>query len=116
MDHASIPTVTVERFYLNHAETLQLKLIAGGGGLSRKIQEGSVNRPGLALAGFFRFLAVKRGQVIGGSEWQFIKFVGKETAIKPVQQLPRGKIPCIIFARNINVPAYLLELFDREQV
>ena len=49
---ASIPTVTVERFYLNHAEKLHLKLVAGGAGLSHKIQEGSVNRPGLALAGF----------------------------------------------------------------
>ena len=30
MPTPSIPTVTVERFYLNHAEKLQLKLIAGG--------------------------------------------------------------------------------------
>jgi len=116
MDHASIPTVTVERFYLNHAESLQLKLIAGGGGLSRKIQEGSVNRPGLALAEFFRYFAFKRVQVIGGAEWQYIKSLSKEAAIDRVGKLIAEKIPCIVFARNINVPTYLLELFDREQV
>ncbi|MCG3149299.1 MAG: HPr kinase/phosphorylase [Verrucomicrobiae bacterium] len=116
MDHASIPVVTVERFYLNHAEQLQLKLIAGGGGLARKIQEGSVNRPGLALAEFFRYFAFKRVQVIGGAEWQYIKSLSKEAAIDRVSQLIAQKIPCLVFARNINVPAYLLELFDREQI
>jgi HPr kinase/phosphorylase len=116
MEHASIPTVTVERFYLNHAEQLQLKLIAGGGGLSRKIQEGSVNRPGLALAEFFRYFAYKRVQVIGGAEWQYIKSLSKEAAISRINKLIAQKIPCIVFARNINVPAYLVELFDQEQV
>lgn len=116
MEYASIPTVTVERFYLNHAEQLQLKLIAGGGGLSRKIQEGSVNRPGLALAEFFRYFAFKRVQVIGGAEWQYIKSLSKEAAISRVRKLIAQKIPCIVFARNINVPAHLVELFDQEQI
>src|SRR5437867_2659833 len=107
MDQATIPIVTVERFYLNHAEKLHLKLVAGGGGLSRKILEGSVNRPGLALAEFYKYFAFKRVQVIGGAEWQYIKSLSKEAAIARVSHLLKQKIPCIVFARNINVPAYL---------
>ncbi len=116
MDHASIPTVTVERFYLNHAEQLALKLVAGGGGLSRKILEGSINRPGLALADFYRYFAYKRVQVIGGAEWQYLKSLQKTEAEKRLSNLLQKKIPCIVFARNINPPAHLLELCDREQV
>lgn len=116
MESSSIPVVTVERFYLNHAEKLQLKLIAGGSGLARKIQEGSVNRPGLALAEFYRYFAFKRVQVIGGAEWQYIKSLSKDAAIKRVNHLLAQKIPCVVFARNINAPPYLLELFDHAQI
>ena len=32
---------------------LQLRLLTGEGGLDREINSGEINRPGLALAGFF---------------------------------------------------------------
>jgi HPr kinase/phosphorylase len=116
MQTPSIPTVTVERFYLNHAEKLQLKLIAGGAGLSRKIQEGSVNRPGLALAKFFRYFAMKRVQVIGGAEWVFLKSLGDEEAAKRIERMLRAKIPCLVFARNVNPPQAVQEKCDEYQV
>ena len=116
MTHAAIPPVTVERFYLNHAEKLQLKLIAGGSGLSRKIQEGSVNRPGLALAEFYRYFANKRVQVIGGAEWQYLKSLTAEVALQRITGLLQQKIPCLVFARNISPTPKFLEICDREQV
>jgi HPr kinase/phosphorylase len=116
MDRASIPTVTVERFYLNQAEKLQLKLLAGGAGLSRTIQEGSVNRPGLALAGFFKYFALKRVQVIGGAEWQYLKSVGPAEARRRIEALLKRKIPCVVYARNINPSSDVLELSDRYEV
>jgi HPr kinase/phosphorylase len=116
MQTTSLPTVTVERFYLNQAEKLQLKIIAGGAGLSRRIKEGSVNRPGLALAGFFKYFAYKRVQVIGGAEWQYLKsFSGAEAAMRTQEMLKR-KIPCLVFARNFNPPQFILEKCDEYQV
>ena len=44
--------VTVERFYTEHAGELEMKLVGGAAGLKRVIREPTVNRPGLALAGF----------------------------------------------------------------
>ena len=61
-------TVTVERFYTEHAGALELNLVAGAGGLKRLIREPTVNRPGLALSGFTRYFANKRVQVIGNAE------------------------------------------------
>jgi HPr kinase/phosphorylase len=113
---SSIPTVTVERFYLNHAEKLQLKLIAGGAGLSRTIQEGSVNRPGLALAGFFRYFAMKRVQVLGGAEWSFLKSLGEAEAAKRIERMLKAKIPCLIFARNVNPPPLVQQKCDEYHV
>jgi len=116
MQSASLPTVTVERFYLNQAEKLQLKLIAGGTGLSRRIQEGSVNRPGLALAGFFKYFAYKRVQVIGGAEWQYLKSLSNTEAAARIEEMLKRKVPCLVFARNFNPPQVILEKCDEYQV
>src|SRR5947207_13525982 len=104
MENASLPIVTVERFYLNQAEKLQLKLVAGGAGLSRKIQEGSVNRPGLALAKFYKYFAMKRVQVVGGAEWAFLKSFNEEEGAKRIERMLKAKIPCLVFAGNVNPP------------
>jgi HPr kinase/phosphorylase len=116
MQTPSIPTVTVERFYLNHAEKLQLKLIAGGAGLSRKIQEGSVNRPGLALAKFLKYFAMKRVQVVGGAEWAFLKSLDEEEGAKRIKRMLKAKIPCLVFARNVNPPQLVQQECDELQV
>jgi HPr kinase/phosphorylase len=112
----SIPTVTVERFYLNHAEKLQLKLVAGGAGLSRTIREGSVNRPGLALAGFLRYFAMKRVQVLGGAEWSFLKSLGEAEMAKRIERMLKAKIPCLVFARNVNPPPSVQQKCDEYKV
>jgi HPr kinase/phosphorylase len=116
MQSASLPTVTVERFYLNQAEKLQLRLVAGGAGLSRRIQEGSVNRPGLALAGFFKYFAYKRVQVIGGAEWQYLKSFSNTEAATRIEEMLKRKVPCLVFARNFNPPQVTLEKCDEYQV
>ncbi len=75
MQHES---VTVERFYTDHAASLELNLIAGASGLKRFIREPTVNRPGLVLTGFTRYFAFKRVQAIGNAEAYFLKSVTKD--------------------------------------
>jgi HPr kinase/phosphorylase len=106
------PTVTVERFYLNQAEKLQLRLVAGGAGLSKKIAEGSVNRPGLALAGFFEYFANKRVQVIGGAEWRYLKSLPPAKSAHCIESLLEQDVPCLVYARNVNPPDYVVEKCD----
>jgi HPr kinase/phosphorylase len=116
MEHPALPIVTVERFYLNQAESLQLKLVAGGAGLSQKIQEGSVNRPGLALAGFYKYFAFKRVQVFGGAEWQYLKSQSETEARRCLTAMLKRKVPCLVYARNVNPPKYVMDLCDEYQV
>ena len=79
--------ITVERFYTEQASALELKLVAGATGLKRIIREPTVNRPGLALAGFTRYFASKRIQVIGNAEATFLKSLPKENRPPPQQDL-----------------------------
>ena len=90
-------TVTVERFYTQQAGALELKLVAGANGLKRIIREPTVNRPGLALAGFTKYFASKRVQVIGAAESTFLKSLSKEERVERYAGLFSHKIPCVVF-------------------
>ena len=59
------PTITVGQFFRDHAASLHLSLVGPERGFDRKILEPTINRPGLALSGFFQYFAAKRVQVIG---------------------------------------------------
>jgi len=61
----SVPVVTVESFYTKHADKLLMKLEGLRVGFYRKIREPTINRPGLALSGFYTYFAEKRVQVLG---------------------------------------------------
>ena len=91
---------TVEKFYLDHSSPLHMKLVAGAAGLSRLIREPTVNRPGLALAGFTRYFANKRIQVIGNAESSFLKSISRQERQERYANLFSHKIPCVVFSRN----------------
>src|SRR5579859_1437439 len=94
--------ITVEQFYTGQASALQLRLVAGAGGLKRPIREPTVNRPGLVLAGFTRYFASKRMQVIGNAEAYFLKSLPQEEREKRYATLFSYKIPCVVFSRNMH--------------
>jgi HPr kinase/phosphorylase len=94
--------VTVEKFYTNTASSLGLKLVAGASGLKRIIREPTVNRPGLALAGFTRYFASKRVQVIGNAESHFLKSLAPDDRTARYETLFNHKIPCIAFCRGFS--------------
>lgn len=108
--------VTVEQFYTHHASALQLKLIGGASGLHRRIREVTVNRPGLALTGFFKYFAHKRIQVIGAAEITYLKSLTSQQLRQRIRAMFRRDIPCLIFSRSINPPRAILEEAEEADV
>ena len=93
--------ITVERFY-QESKALELSLAAGEIGLKRVIREPTVNRPGLALAGFTRYFANKRVQAIGNAEAYFLKSLSQKERRERYSNLFSYKIPCVVFSRNLQ--------------
>src|ERR671935_3280843 len=83
----SVPVVTVESFYTNHAEKLQLKLEGKRVGFHRKIREPTINRPGLALSGFYSYFAEKRVQVLGAAEQSYLHSLSRRQRIQRFRRL-----------------------------
>jgi HPr kinase/phosphorylase len=105
--------VTVERFYTGNASKLHLKLIAGANGLRRPIHEPTVNRPGLALAGFTQYFANKRVQVFGNAEVHFLKSLRREERERRYAGLLAHKMPCVVFCRGFQPDKTLLRLAEK---
>ncbi|MGO8697480.1 MAG: HPr(Ser) kinase/phosphatase [Limisphaerales bacterium] len=108
--------VTVERFYTGQSQTLPLKLVAGATGLKRIIREPTVNRPGLALAGFTRYFANKRLQVIGNAESCFLRTLSAAEREARYANLFSHKIPGVIFSRNLTPDKLFLRAAEKAQV
>src|SRR3954463_2791819 len=108
--------VTVERFYTEQAGPLGLKLLAGANGLKRLIREPTVNRPGLALAGFTKYFASKRIQVIGSAESTFLKSLTRELRGDRYGLLFSYKVPCLVFSRNIKPDRQFLKSAEQADV
>ena len=108
--------VTVEKFFTSQVDALQLKLLAGAKGLKRIIREPTVNRPGLALAGFTRYFASKRVQVIGNAESHFLKSLPPAEREKRYRQLFSYRIPCIVYCRDYHPDRLLLKFAEDADV
>src|SRR6266536_6565724 len=100
----SVPVVTVESFYTSHAGKLQMKLEGAQVGLHRKIREPTINRPGLALSGFYTYFAEKRVQVLGAAEHSYLKSLRSKLRTRRFRKLCERKIPCLVMSRCFAPP------------
>jgi len=95
-------SVTVEQFFKEHAEKLEMRLLAGESSLKRIIREPTVNRPGLALSGFTQYFAYKRVQVFGHAEVFYLRSLSPKQREERYAYLFAYKIPCVVFSRSLK--------------
>lgn len=90
----------VAEFYEEGRETLALEIEAGAQHLDNTVREESLNRPGLALAGFFQYFAHRRIQVFGLAEYTYLKSLPDHTRSERLRQFFEKHIPCLVITRN----------------
>src|SRR5437868_11345650 len=112
----SVPVVTVEGFYNSHAEKLQMKLEGPRVGFHRKIREPTINRPGLALSGFYSYFAEKRIQVLGAAEHSYLESRTRRQRVLRLRKLCAQKIPCLVASRGAHLDVDLLAVAEEQQV
>jgi HPr kinase/phosphorylase len=108
----NVPVITVQAFFERHAKKLQLKLEGGSCGLNRRIREPTINRPGLALAGFYTYFAEKRVQVLGAAEQSYLKSLSMTQRRRRFRALCEAKIPCLVLSRGFNLAPELLAIAE----
>lgn len=108
----AIHGITVAHFYETYREKLKMELITGADGMHRLIREGSINRPSLALTGFFKYFANKRIQVLGAAEMTYLKTKTPRDQILTFQEMAKRAVPCLVLTRNFNPTDPMLAVAD----
>ncbi|MGB0344177.1 MAG: HPr(Ser) kinase/phosphatase [Coraliomargarita sp.] len=107
-----VESVSVRDFYESFKEPLKLELVAGGKGLDHTIRERSINRPALALTGFFRYFANKRIQLFGAGEMAYLRDLDSVEEQDVIRQILERKVPCMIISRNLAPTRAMRALAD----
>jgi len=112
-DAAVGKTVATVDDFLKAAKTrLELELVAGAAGLNRRIEEAAINRPGLALTGFFQYFAHRRIQTMGHAEMAYLASLPEKERRERLKQIFMRHVPCIVVTRRHRILPELIELAE----
>lgn len=103
-------SITVQELLVDLRDELRLELVNPDADVQRLITVSDINRPGLALAGFFKYHPAERVQVLGRTETAFIdgmKLEKKEARSETI--CSHEETPCVLISRDIEVPEHLME-------
>ena len=112
----AIHGITVAHFFETYGAKLKLELVTGREGLHRLIREPAINRPALALTGFFKYFANKRIQVLGAAEMTFLRTLSENVHRTVMNGMADRHIPCIVLTRNYNFPPAMLEVARKRRL
>ena len=98
---------------LKENDDLQLKCIAGRKGLGREITVSHIDRPGLALAGYFDNFAYQRVQIFGKGEFAFIKKMIEENNTDSIEKFFTFPFPCCVFPYSALPEEFFIEQAEK---
>lgn len=107
-----VEAVSVREFFESFKEPLSLELVAGEAGLDKTIRERSLNRPALALTGYFRYFATKRIQLFGAGEMAFLRDLDEEEEHRVMTEILKRNVPCLVISRHLLPTKIMKKLAD----
>lgn len=100
---------------LKEHNALDLHCIGGRKGLGREIPIPDLNRPGLALSGFYDSFAYQRIQLFGRGENAYLKKLADEGRLESIQKFFSYTVPCCIFTHNLVPNRAFFQLAEESQ-
>lgn len=100
---------------LSDHDSLHLRCIGGRKGLSNTISVPDINRPGLALTGFFDSFSYGSVQLFGRSENAYLKKLHSENNTKHLEEMFQFDIPCVVFSRRMYPDDIFMDIFEKAE-
>ena len=101
------PRVPVKALLSEEAAPMGLRLLGGKSGLKNLIDRSRVQRPGLALTGFTRYLSSGRVQILGGSESSYLRTLSVKKRATVLHRLMARPLCCVVVTRGLDFPPEL---------
>jgi HPr kinase/phosphorylase len=109
-------SVSVREFFDSFRDMLQMELLAGADGLDNVISEKSINRPALAVTGYFKEFAHRRLQLFGAGEMAYLADQPDSVREKLLDDVFSKQVPAVVVSRGLQVDALLKRLADKHHV
>ena len=93
-------------------DALDLRCVGGRHGLTRELTVPDINRPGLALSGFFESFAYQRVQLFGRGETAYLQKLAAENKDDTLRQMFSFAIPCCVFSHGYHPTPSMLEIAE----
>ncbi|OVE76262.1 HPr(Ser) kinase/phosphatase [bacterium E08(2017)] len=107
----------VSTFFEQAKSVFDIELVVGEDWMeSKRIIEAAINRPGLALTGFYEYFAFKRIQILGHAEDKYLDSLSKADKTKRLDEFFSSKIPCVVVARNKKVSPEMIKMASKYKV
>src|SRR5205809_530256 len=100
-------SIKIEQLVKDRDFDLRLELLAGEGGLDRRVVSSRIQKPGLALSGFTEHIHKDRLQVFGNTEISYLATLRHDEALKRVRNLFQLPIACLIVTKNLAVEDWM---------
>jgi len=110
------PYIHVSELLSEKAAALNLQLITGKEGLSKRINFPKIQKPGLALTGFTEYVRPGRVQILGESELAFLRQMDPAKRREVLHQLCSVDIACFIITRGMQPTEEILAEAEKHQI
>jgi HPr kinase/phosphorylase len=95
---------------------LHFRILGGETGIRNRVTNPRVQKPGLAFAGYYRYIKPGRVQIIGESEVDFIASLDEPLRHERFGHITRLEIPVMIVTKGLNPDSRLLELAQQHEI
>jgi len=97
-------------------QQFHLEVAAGENGLRRTVETDDLNRPGLAISGYFNYYPAERLQILGRTEITFLETLSSEVRRERLERLCDDRTPCFIVTRGMQPPVELIEAANAKDI
>lgn len=111
-----IDSITVLDFFNSGRESLKMTVVAGERGMKSLVRDKSINRPALALTGYYKSFATKRVQVFGAGEIAYLRDIKEDKQYKVLTEIAQRRIPCMIVTRNLSPTQPMIEAANENDI
>ena len=108
-----VESLPVSKLVEAAGDSLCFTLICGQKGLGKLIRDKTINRPALALTGFFKVFGAKRIQLFGAGEMAYMRELPASRQLEVMQRMVDRHVPCIVVSRNL-LPTPAMEKIAEE--
>ncbi len=116
MKEVKTVSITVKELLSEKSKELELKLIAGEGGLKKKVSNSKVQRPGMILYGYPEYLPSGSILVFNSNELKYLSKIPSNKRKEILENISSINVACIIITGKANIPKEIKKISNKYKV